>query len=70
MQMARTGNPASASDAGVGALAARSAILGAELNVRINAASLTDRSQADKLIEKAKNWRPRLAPPKKRYSPK
>lgn len=54
MQMARTGNPASASDAGVGALAARSAILGAELNVRINAASLTDRSQADKLIEKAK----------------
>lgn len=54
MQMARTGNPASASDAGVGALAARSAILGAELNVRINAASLTDRGQADKLIEKAK----------------
>lgn len=54
LRMARTGNPASASDAGVGALAARSAILGAELNVRINAASLTDRSQADKLIEKAK----------------
>lgn len=55
MQMARTGNPASASDAGVGAIAARSAILGAELNVRINAASLTDREQADILIEKAKN---------------
>ena len=55
MQMARTGNPASASDAGVGTIAARSAILGAELNVRINAASLTDREQADILIEKAKN---------------
>lgn len=54
MQMASTGNPASASDAGVGALAARSAILGAELNVRINAAALTDRGQADRLIEKAK----------------
>lgn len=53
LQMAHTGNPASASDAGVGALAARSAILGAELNVRINAASLTDREQADCLIAKA-----------------
>lgn len=34
--MAREGNPASASDAGVGALCARTAVRGAWLNVRIN----------------------------------
>lgn len=51
--MAREGNPASVSDAGVGALAARSAVLGAQLNVRINAAGLTDRSMAEALCEEA-----------------
>ena len=51
--MARTGNPASVSDAGVGALAARSAVLGAQLNVRINAAGLSDRAEAERLIAKA-----------------
>ncbi len=51
--MAETGNPASVSDAGVGALAARSAVLGAELNVRINAAGLTDRAEADRLVARA-----------------
>jgi glutamate formiminotransferase/formiminotetrahydrofolate cyclodeaminase len=40
--MAKSGNPNSVSDAGVGALAARSAVLGAELNVRINCGSLED----------------------------
>lgn len=40
--MAEIGNPASVSDAGVGALCARSAVMGAFLNVRINASSLTD----------------------------
>lgn len=48
--MAEKGNPASVSDAGVGALAARSAVLGAELNVRINAAGLKDREEADRLV--------------------
>lgn len=38
--MAEHGNPASASDAGVGALCARSAVLGAWLNVRTNVAGL------------------------------
>ncbi len=38
--MAETGNPNSVSDAGVGALAARAAVLGAGLNVKINAGSL------------------------------
>ncbi|WP_289732531.1 glutamate formimidoyltransferase [uncultured Duncaniella sp.] len=51
--MARTGNPASVSDAGVGALAARSAVLGAQLNVRINAASLKNRDKADRLTARA-----------------
>lgn len=51
--MARQGNPASVSDAGVGALAARAAVLGAYLNVRINAAGLKDREQADKLLKDA-----------------
>ena len=51
--MAETGNPASVSDAGVGALAARSAVLGAELNVRINAAQLADREMASKLTARA-----------------
>lgn len=51
--MAREGNPASVSDAGVGALAARSAVLGAQLNVRINAVGLTDRSMAEALCEEA-----------------
>lgn len=51
--MAENGNPASVSDAGVGALAARSAVLGAQLNVRINAAGLKDRSEADALLVRA-----------------
>ena len=41
------------SDAGVGALAARSAVLGAQLNVRINAAGLADRAAADRLCAEA-----------------
>ena len=44
--MACEGNPNSVSDAGVGALAARGAVLGAHLNVKINAASLKDRDAA------------------------
>ena len=51
--MAEEGNPASVSDAGVGALAARAAVLGACLNVKINASSLKDREQADTLVAEA-----------------
>ncbi len=51
--MAQEGNPASVSDAGVGALAARAAVLGAGLNVKINAGSLKNRNQADSLIAQA-----------------
>ena len=53
LEMARKGNPASASDAGVAALAAVAAIRGAALNVRINAAGLTDKSAAAPLLERA-----------------
>lgn len=51
--MAADGNPNSVSDAGVGALAARSAVLGARLNVKINAAGLKDRAVADALVAEA-----------------
>lgn len=51
--MAENGNPNSVSDAGVGALAARSAVLGAQLNVKINAAGLKDRDTAEALIAEA-----------------
>lgn len=52
-EMAAKGNPASVSDAGVGALAARSAVLGAGLNVKINAAGLADKEQAAELVAEA-----------------
>ncbi|MBP3738689.1 MAG: glutamate formimidoyltransferase [Muribaculaceae bacterium] len=51
--MAQEGNPNSVSDAGVGALAARAAVLGAGMNVKINAGSLKDRATADALIAEA-----------------
>ena len=51
--MAQKGNPASASDAGVGALAARAAVRGADMNVRINAAGLKNRDRAETLIAEA-----------------
>ncbi len=48
--MASNGNPASVTDAGVGTLAARAAVRGAFLNVKINASGLKDRAKADALI--------------------
>ena len=53
--MAETGNPNSVSDAGVGALAARSAVLGACLNVKINAAGLKDRERTGALVAEAES---------------
>ena len=53
--MAETGNPNSVSDAGVGALAARAAVLGAGLNVKINASSLKNKAQEEALINEANN---------------
>ena len=51
--MAKTGLKASISDAGVGALAARSAVMGAFLNVKINAAGLDDKDFVNDIISKA-----------------
>ncbi|MBW8049285.1 MAG: glutamate formimidoyltransferase [Cytophagales bacterium] len=50
--MAETGNPNSVSDAGVGALCARSAVMGAYLNVKINAAGLADKAFAEDKLKK------------------
>lgn len=52
-EMVKEGNPNSVSDAGVGALAIRSAIYGAYMNVRINSVDLKDRIVADKLVAEA-----------------
>ena len=52
-KMVERGNPNSVSDAGVGALAARAAVLGAGMNVKINAGSLKNREQAEALIAQA-----------------
>jgi len=51
--MATHGNPNSVSDAGVGALCARSAVMGAHLNVRINASGLKDKAFLDEVLAKA-----------------
>ena len=51
--MAEQGNPNSVSDAGVGALSLRSAVMGAALNVKINAAGLKDRAVAEELVKEA-----------------
>ncbi len=48
--MAEFGNPNSVTDAGVGALAARSGVIGAFMNVKINAASLNDKTFVEKVL--------------------
>jgi glutamate formiminotransferase/formiminotetrahydrofolate cyclodeaminase len=60
-EMAENGNPNSVSDAGVGALCARTAAEGAALNVRINCSGFDDKkfvedalAQADDMLEAAK----------------
>jgi glutamate formiminotransferase/formiminotetrahydrofolate cyclodeaminase len=52
--MATEGNPNSVSDAGVAALCARSAVMGAFMNVRINAAGYDDKNYVNELLEKGK----------------
>ena len=50
--MAETGNPNSVSDAGVGAIAARSAVVGAYLNVKINASGIQDKTWIGDILER------------------
>ncbi|HTI11626.1 MAG TPA: glutamate formimidoyltransferase [Puia sp.] len=52
--MAERGNPNSVSDAGVGALCARAGVMGAFMNVRINAAGYADKAFAADSIAKGK----------------
>jgi len=52
--MATDGNPNSVSDAGVGALCARTAVMGAFMNVRINAAGYDDKIYVNEIITKGK----------------
>lgn len=53
--MAEVGNPNSVSDAGVGALCARSAVMGAFMNVRINASGYDDKAYVTDIIAKGKD---------------
>jgi len=55
LEMANNGLQNSLSDAGVGALCARTAVIGAYFNVRINAKDIKDRVFADKILSDAKN---------------
>lgn len=52
--MAEHGNPNSVSDAGVGALCARAAVMGAFMNVRINAAGYDDKTFVKDIVSKGK----------------
>ncbi len=59
--MAETGNPNSVSDAGVGALAIRSSVMGAFLNVKINAGNLKDKSFFEKILKEGQDLKPQYA---------
>ena len=52
--MTKIGNPNSVTDAAVGAICVRSAVMGAFLNVRINASSLEDVAKAKAIVAEAK----------------
>jgi glutamate formiminotransferase/formiminotetrahydrofolate cyclodeaminase len=54
-EMVEKGNPNSISDAGVGALAVRSCIRGAFLNVKINAAGVQDKGFVSDILAKGKD---------------
>ena len=54
--MIEKGNPNSVTDAGVGVLCARAAVMGAYLNVKINASSLEDKVFADEMVSKAHEY--------------
>ncbi|WP_372947135.1 glutamate formimidoyltransferase [Mariniphaga sp.] len=54
--MAEKGNPNSVSDAGVGALCARTAVEGAYLNVKINASGCDDKPFVEEILKKAESY--------------
>lgn len=52
--MVHKGNPSSVTDAGVGALCARTAVVGAYLNVKVNTNDLEDKTFVEEILKKAK----------------
>jgi glutamate formiminotransferase/formiminotetrahydrofolate cyclodeaminase len=54
-EMVINGNPNSVTDAGVGALCARTAVIGAHLNVLINAADLKENAEVKAILTEAEN---------------
>ena len=54
--MIEIGNPNSVTDAGVGVLCARTAVIGAYFNVKINAAGLNDKAYAEAMVAKAAEY--------------
>jgi len=61
LEMVKKGNPNSVTDAAVGGLCARTAVVGAFLNVKINAAGLDDKKYADKMIGKGQKMMEKAA---------
>jgi glutamate formiminotransferase/formiminotetrahydrofolate cyclodeaminase len=55
MAMAKEGLQNSLSDSGVGALCARTAVIGAYFNVRINAKDIKDKIYAEDILARAKD---------------
>ena len=53
LAMVKSGNPNSITDAGVGAMCIRTAVLGAIMNVRINASGIKDKEFTSRLLERA-----------------
>src|SRR5678815_2705201 len=53
--MVENGNPNSVSDAGVGAICARGAVMGSFLNVKINAAGYDDKTYITELLQIGKD---------------
>jgi len=51
--MVETGNPNSVTDAGVGALCARTAVIGAYLNMKVNGSTLKDKIFLEEIMKKA-----------------
>lgn len=58
-EMVEKGNPSSVTDAAVGALCVRSAVMGAFLNVKINAAGLEDKEFVKEMIAKGNDLQER-----------
>ena len=57
--MARIGSPSSLSDAAVGALCARSAVIGAFLNVKINSGDLSDKKAVEDFLTRGREMEER-----------